>query len=857
MEMWASVFVYTIVCLISAILILQLKSKKAHNKLKPPPGPKPLPIIGNLHQLGPRPHQSLRDLSAIHGPIMTLKLGMTRNTIVISSPHFAKQILQTHDHLFSDRIVSDTIRVLNHHNLSVAMLPVSPQWRKLRKAMATQMFSQARLDASQPLRLQKVKELIDYIGQTCLTHQKPLELEHAVFITVLNFLSNTLFSADLAHYQSEKSQEFKHLVVKMLELGGKGNFSDYFPLLRYFDPQGLRRDNKTNLGSIIRVFEDIIDKRMKSKTETSPKNDVLDFLLDQGQEDDLQKLTYQEIKHLCAIKFDTSRRIQQDDFRADNSPCKARLWTSGSDRSRSVVFAEIFSVPSIPLGGDRMGLISGIMMGMLVGIGLMAGWQHMMKRRSKQRIAKAVDIKLMGSLSRDDLKKICGDNFPEWISFPAFEQVKWLNKQLSKLWPYIADAATMVIRESVEPLLEEYRPTGITSLKFSKLSLGTVAPKIEGIRVQSLKEGQITMDIDFRWGGDPSIILAVEAAMVASIPIQLKDLKVFTVVRVIFQLAEEIPCISAVVVALLSEPKPRIDYTLKAVGGSLTAIPGLSDMIDDTVDTIVTDMLQWPHRIVVPIGGIPVDMSELELKPQGNVTVTIVKANDLKNMEMIGKSDPYAVVYIRPLFKVKTKVIENNLNPVWNQTFELIAEDKETQSLVLEVYDQDIGQDKRLGIAKLPLIGLEAETEKEIELRLMPSLDMLKIKDKKDRGTILLKVRYHQFTKEESLAALEEEKRLLEERKRLKAAGVIGSTMDALDGAAGFVGSGFGAVGTGLGAGAGVVSSGFGAVGSGLSKAGKFMGRTITGQSSKKNGTSGTSTPVTNPVENGGGAKPL
>lgn len=43
---------------------------------------------------------------------------------------------------------------------------------------------------------------------------------------------------------------------------------------------------------------------------------------------------------------------------------------------------------------------------------------------------------------------------------------------------------------------------------------------LAGIRVQSLKEGQITMDIDLRWGGDPSIILAVEAALVASIPIQ-------------------------------------------------------------------------------------------------------------------------------------------------------------------------------------------------------------------------------------------------------------------------------------------------------------------------------------------------
>ncbi|KAK6918464.1 Synaptotagmin, SMP domain [Dillenia turbinata] len=497
-----------------------------------------------------------------------------------------------------------------------------------------------------------------------------------------------------------------------------------------------------------------------------------------------------------------------------------------------------------------MGLISGLLLGMVFGVALMAGWNHMMRYRSTKRVSKAVDIKLLGCLNRDDLKKICGDNFPEWISFPLYEQVKWLNKSLSKLWPFVADAATMVIKESVEPLLEEYRPPGITSLKFSKLSLGNVAPKIEGIRVQSLKKGQITMDLDFRWGGDPSIILGVEAALVASLPIQLKDLQVFTVVRVIFQLCEEIPCISAVVVALLSEPKPRIDYTLKAIGGSLTAIPGLSDMIDDTVNSIVTDMLQWPHRIVVPLGGVPVDTSELELKPQGKLKVTVVKANDLKNMEMIGKSDPYVVLHIRPLFKVKTKVIENNLNPVWDQTFELIAEDKETQS----VFDQDIGQDKKLGIAKLPLLDLEAETSKEIELRLLHSLDTLKIKDKKDRGTVTLKVFYHEFNKEEQKAALEEEKRILEERKKLKEEGVIGSTMDALGSGVGMVGSGInagvGLVGAGLGTGAGIVGTGFGAVSSGLSKAGRFMGRTITGSGASKR--SGSTTPVNSTQENGG-----
>lgn len=115
------------------------------------------------------------------------------------------------------------------------------------------------------------------------------------------------------------------------------------------------------------------------------------------------------------------------------------------------------------------------------------------------------------------------------------------------------------------------------------------------------------------------------------------------------------------------------------------------------------------------------------------------------------------------------------------------------------------------------------------------------------------------------MIALEQEKMIIEQRKKMKQEGLIGSTMDALDGAASLVGSGVGMVGTGLGAGVGIVGtgvgagvgivgSGFGAVGSGLSKAGKFMGRTITGGHHSRK--SGSTTPV-NSVQENGGAKPL
>lgn len=75
----------------------------------------------------------------------------------------------------------------------------------------------------------------------------------------------------------------------------------------------------------------------------------------------------------------------------------------------------------------------------------------------------------------------------------------------------------------------------------------------------------------------------------------------------------------------------------------------------------------------------------MELKPQGMLKVTVIKASSLKNMEFIGKSDPYVCFYIRPKCKESTKVIDNNINPEWNEEFYLTVEDKETQFVTFEV----------------------------------------------------------------------------------------------------------------------------------------------------------------------------
>lgn len=59
-----------------------------------------------------------------------------------------------------------------------------------------------------------------------------------------------------------------------------------------------------------------------------------------------------------------------------------------------------------------------------------------------------------------------------------------------------------------------------------------------------------------------------------------------------------------------------------------------------------------------------------------------------------------------------------------------------------QVFDEDkMKQDKRLGIAKLPLTDLGMETVQEVNLQLLSSLDTTKVKDKKDRGVLTIKER--------------------------------------------------------------------------------------------------------------------
>ncbi|KAL2892365.1 Geraniol 8-hydroxylase [Bienertia sinuspersici] len=187
---------YIVTLFFLSIFIIILLSKLLSKSKQLPPGPKSLPIIGSILELGDKPDRAIAELSKRYGPIMSIKLG-SRMIIVTSSPKVAQEMFLRHDLAFSSRAVPHAGAVGNHDKFSMVWLPVSPKWWDLRKIATIQLFTTHTLDASQIIRQKKVNELIDY-ARPCGKNGMPIDIGKAGFTTSLNLLSNTFFSMDLA-----------------------------------------------------------------------------------------------------------------------------------------------------------------------------------------------------------------------------------------------------------------------------------------------------------------------------------------------------------------------------------------------------------------------------------------------------------------------------------------------------------------------------------------------------------------------------------------------------------------------------------------------------------------------------------
>nr|XP_004299223.2 PREDICTED: cytochrome P450 CYP736A12-like [Fragaria vesca subsp. vesca] len=222
-------------------------SKSKHQKL--PPGPRPLPIIGNLHMLGNLPHRTLQNLAKQYGDIMSLRLGNVP-TIVISSPKAAELFLKTHDTNFASRPKIQASEYLAYGTKGLAFSEYGPYWRHVRKICTLQLFCPAKLEAFAPLRKEELGGLVGKLkraaeeGEVVDVSEKIGEMnEDITYRMVLGCKRDDKF-------------DLKAFVEEMFFLVGAFNISDFIPSLSAFDIQGLTK----RLKKVSKTADQLLDK---------------------------------------------------------------------------------------------------------------------------------------------------------------------------------------------------------------------------------------------------------------------------------------------------------------------------------------------------------------------------------------------------------------------------------------------------------------------------------------------------------------------------------------------------------------------------------------------------------------------
>ncbi|XP_021833918.1 premnaspirodiene oxygenase-like isoform X2 [Prunus avium] len=319
---------FTIFLFIFMILKICKRHRTKNSNLKLPPGPRKLPIIGNMHQLvGSLPHHTLRDLAKIYGPLMHLQLGEV-SAVVVSAPETAKEIMRTHDSIFSYRPLLLAPDIISYGGSGIAFAPYGDYWRQMRKICGSVLLNSKRVDSFQSIRDEEVSDLLKFISSNI---GLPINLGEKIFSMTYGITARVAFGNKC---KDQVQEELITAVREGAEATGGFEVADVFPSTKILQVISGKRPKLEKIHRKIDMILDNIVKEHKASKEEAENtgkdkaNDLLGVLLNLQEHGELEvPLTMNNIK---AVLLD--------------------IFTAGSETSSSTVewaMSEMLNTPRV------------------------------------------------------------------------------------------------------------------------------------------------------------------------------------------------------------------------------------------------------------------------------------------------------------------------------------------------------------------------------------------------------------------------------------------------------------------------------------------------------------------------------
>ncbi|XP_058050624.1 extended synaptotagmin-3 isoform X2 [Ahaetulla prasina] len=293
---------------------------------------------------------------------------------------------------------------------------------------------------------------------------------------------------------------------------------------------------------------------------------------------------------------------------------------------------------------------------------------------------------------------------PAWVHFPDVERVEWLNKIVEQFWPYFGAIMEKTFKEILEPKIRG-KNVHLKTCTFTKIHLGDKCPKIKGVKTYTKEVGrrQIILDLQICYIGDCEIHMEL-----SKIKVGVKGLQLNGMLRVILEpLLTDIPFFGAVTMFFLQKPHLEINW---AGLTNLLDAPGISLFSDSLIQDLIASRLVLPNRVTIPLKK---NMNVAQLRfpiPRGVLRVYLLEAENLVQKDNFlgairGKSDPYALLRVG-LVQLRSKTVQRDLNPIWNEIFEFVVHEVPGQDLEVDIYDEDPDKDDFLGSLVINLVDV-------------------------------------------------------------------------------------------------------------------------------------------------------
>ncbi|VAH56005.1 unnamed protein product [Triticum turgidum subsp. durum] len=253
-----------------SVALATLRRRRRRGYAPFPPGPKPLPIVGNMTLVNQLTHRGLVALAEKYGGLLHLRLGCL-HVVAVSTPEHAREVLQARDGAFSNRPATAANVYLTYGRSDLAFADGGAHVREMRRLCATTLFSRRRAETWLAVR-DGYGALARDVGRRS---GQAVNLGELIFNHTVGVIFRAAFSAG-----DEGLDEFVVILRVFSKILGEFHAGDYFPWLRWTARLGFNRRLHAARSAVDKFTDKIIDDHVRrGKNPADADADLVDGLL--------------------------------------------------------------------------------------------------------------------------------------------------------------------------------------------------------------------------------------------------------------------------------------------------------------------------------------------------------------------------------------------------------------------------------------------------------------------------------------------------------------------------------------------------------------------------------------------------